>query len=316
MKQETIITIDGFEIKTNSIYQVLAKPDPNAPSGLKEEGTTKIPSVGVQETIGCRFDRETNKWDHGFNSSCPCYKGRDKREVEKDIENLHKYIVDEYTRQNLSENDDPISSNVADKHWNNFSVRLEEGKLFKTEDVNQAMQLYIALRSYSLTPVNRKGSPKYNNSSYLVEDKNLAVEHKKSKNNLKIDAVGEFSVLLKTDKNKLLHILYYMGNNFDSDTSDIDLKNVFSNIIENNENVEYFMDLVNKSESKKGEEKLFVYKILKTLFTRGKHVTKVSTGFMYDDTEIGPDLKTAAGKIVSDKDLGKIKKEILLGSDD
>ena len=315
MKRELVVTIDGFEIRTNSIYKVINKPDANAPSGLKELGTTKIPSVGVQETIGCRFDRASSKWDHGFNEGCPCYKGKDSREVKDIIEKLKKYIVDDYSRLYVNDPLNPIVSNSADKHWNDFSVTLEEGKIFKTEDVKQLMELYIALRSYSLTPSNQKGSPKYGGSNYMIIDKNLAVEHKKSQNNLKIDAVGEFSYLLKTDKNKLLHILYYMGNNFDENVPDVDLKNVFSNIIEDPENTQYFMDLLKMSETEKGEERLYIYKKLKVNFNKDRGVRKVASGFTFNDVEIGPDLKTAAQKISSEEDLKTIKKDILIGSD-
>ena len=316
MNNELIVEIDGFKIKANSIYKVVNKPDVNAPSGLKALGTTKIPSMGVQDTAGCRYDRRTGKWDHGFNTNCPCYAGKSMSEIQAIVDVLNDKIATPY-QNNFTAGDEIISTNSAEEFWGSYSFTLEDGKVFKTEDTKDLFDLYMAIRSYSLTPDNQKGSPKYLNSSYVIVDKNLAVEHRKSQNTNKIDAITEFGILLKTDRTKLLQILYYMGNSFSEEVSDVDLKSIFATITENSDNVDYFMSIVKEAESKAGEEKLYIYRNLKDSFNKDKGVSKSPSGsFMYNDTEIGADLKSAAHRISTEENLKNIKKEILLDSDD
>jgi len=316
MKSELIIEIDGFKLKTNSIYKVVNKPDADAPSGLKALGTTKIPSDGVQDVAGCRYDVKKNKWDHGFNTNCPCYSGKEPREAQALVDILNEKIAQPYANTYVN-SDQLIVTNSADEFWENYSYNLEDGKIFKTSDVKDLFDLYIALRSYSLTPSNKKGSPKYRNSAYMIVDNNLAVEHKKSQNTLKIDAITEFGILLKTDKTKLLHVLYYMGHTFQEDASDIDLKNIFATLTDSPENVEYFMKVVEQSDKEGGEERLYLYRKLMDSYKRDTGVKKLPNGsFVYKDTEIGAELKTAAQRISIEEDFSSIKKEILLGSDD
>lgn len=316
MQNDLIIEIDGFKIRQNSIYKVVNKPDANAPSGLKAIGTTKIPSLGVQDTAGCRFDTRTGKWDHGFNSNCPCYSGKSSEEIQRTIDVLNDRIATPYQNQ-FTKGDEIISTNSAENFWTDYSFTIEDGKVFKTNDTKDLFDLYMAIRSYTLTPDNQKGSPKYSNSDYVVIDKNLAVEHKKSQNTNKIDAITEFGILLKTDKTKLLHILYYMGSSFSDDASDVDLKSIFATITENSENVDYFMSIIKEAENKEGEERLYIYKKLKNSFNRDGGVRKeVNGSFTYKDVEIGADLKSAATKISNHKDFKSIKKELLLESED
>ena len=97
-EKEVLIEINGLVIKTNSVYKVTNKPDSQAPSGFIKEGTTKLPSAGIGNTVPVRYEitnhaKGTGVFDTGLYVESPCYATLDLKEVQKRVEILHKAIA-------------------------------------------------------------------------------------------------------------------------------------------------------------------------------------------------------------------------------
>ncbi|MDC7249867.1 MAG: hypothetical protein PQJ49_08135, partial [Sphaerochaetaceae bacterium] len=103
-KKETLVDVNGLVIKTNSVYKVTNKLDNTAPSGFVKEGTTKLPSSGIGNTVPCPF-KITNKakgtgiFDTGFYVGSPCYATMDTDKAEKQVAILKKAIVEPYEKK-------------------------------------------------------------------------------------------------------------------------------------------------------------------------------------------------------------------------
>ena len=89
---KVIINVNGLDIKEDSIYTITGKLDKNAPSGFVKEGTTKLPSLGIMNTVVCNFvitNKATNQgvYDTGLYVESPCYAKMPKADVEERVGN-------------------------------------------------------------------------------------------------------------------------------------------------------------------------------------------------------------------------------------
>jgi len=177
------------------------------------------------------------------------------------------------------------------------------------------MEIYFGLLTNKLTPKVQEANTKFNDSSYLVVDINKDVKVKDERALEKFKAVGSFTNLLSSDKERLLSMLSYSGINPSKSVDDVTLISMFNYYLDQGQDdrIIMFNSLVEETETEKGLEKVFIYRQLRALIATGK-VTKTSGLYYYDGTEIGPDLKQAAESIVKNSKLAGVKKEIMLNS--
>jgi len=315
---ELIIEIDGFKIKTNSLYKIKNKPDADAPSGLKKEGTTKIPSEEVEDIVpGSKFIQTNPKgdpsegiWDTGLYEESFCYHTWDKDRAVSQVESLKKYIIEPYG--NKYGGKDKLE-HIDDNYWGNKSVSLKAKKVFNTAKIDDLLDLYLVIKNGSLTPVGQEGNPAYNNSNYVVVDNDQNTEYQKEMVNSEMDAMVSFAMLLTKSKEELVNVLFYRELTVNDKLPDSTLKFTFkewlNKDIQNAVNFNKFIESYNSDD--KIKEKVTLYRILKNLHKKESRVKKHSGGkFLYKDTEIGEDLKQAAENIINNKELEEIKDEL------
>ena len=318
LKQELVWEMEGFQIKTNSLYKIVDKYDEAAPSGFETLGVTKLPSEGIGNTVQCRFisnpqNPKEGTWDTGLYEQSPRYATKDPEEVEQIVSRLKEKLIEPFKR---FKGKDVTLDNSDDKFWNETSVFLYTGRVFNTSKIQDLFDLYIALSSYSLTPEGRytEGSPKFNNSDYLVVDEHKTTEFKKDKDAELADAIMNFGMLLIQNKTKLLKLLSYIALTVNKNVSDKVLKATFVEYVKsNNTNAKIFNDRIEDLEDPKFEEKINIYSILADKYKNGTSVKRKENGrYYYNDTEIGEDLRQSAENItVSDsEEFVNIKKEL------
>lgn len=293
--REVIATVNGLELRTNTLYKVTHKPDPDAPSGYRELGATKVPSTTVANYVGCKFV-ETNPvtgsgiYDTGFYIESPCYGGMDQQEVKTIVANLNKYIVQPYEKLHR---EGDLSHRNTD-FWDNFRIRLSVDTDFATSNPDKLLMLYIAMRARHLTPRSMIGNPQFLNSQYCIEDFEKVVDIKYRRNNEEIDAIIAFGELSANKPEVLVDVMNYVGLNVSSSTDDTTLKGVFREWTSRDmDNAGRFLKAVALTKDKRTEDVPTMYRILRDLFLK-RVITRDNNIYYYGDTPLGVDLKTAA----------------------
>jgi hypothetical protein len=314
-EKKILFTINGFEVREDSTYVVKDKVDMDAPSGFIKAGVTKLPSKGVGESFQVRWVKSSNGrngvWDTGFDEYSPCYSTASKAEAKEMVKAAVENVLKPY-RKATGIADAFDKGNEQFFLTTNFSIF--SGKVFSTNDPIALAELYFGLLTRQLTPKGQEGNTIYNDSSYIVLD---ITKDKKVKDERAIDkfeATGAFVGMLKSDRERLLNILDYMGLTFSKSVDDTALIGMFSDFLdtERNGGSKNFLKLVEESHTDTGSDKLHLYRVLKHLTKKGTKVKRVSGILYYDDVEIGPDLKSAAENVAKNSSLASVRNELIL----
>lgn len=308
---EVIVSVNGLDIKENSLYKIKDKPDNNALDGLREFGSTKIPQDFMATIVQCPWDSATGTFDTGLYVHSPCYKGLDHNVRTKIVKSLQERIVEPYERIYGF----GILDNKNEKFWEETTVELEQGRIFNTANVKDLLELYIAMRGFELTPKQSVGDPRFRNSQFIIEDREVTSKRRDERAQNYMNTLQTFFVLLTTAKHKLVAVLKYANMNgarsMNLDTPDSTLNSLFKDWIDSDsKNVDTFLRISGMVDKAKGMEELTFYSLLLDMNDRNKLI-KVGEEYTYDDVPLGADLKTVAKNLVSKKTLKPLKEKIL-----
>jgi hypothetical protein len=314
-KDNVLFTIDGFEVRRDSTYQILNKRDGDAPSGFLKAGVTKLPSDGVGDTFSCKYVRRPGSkegvWDTGFYSYSPCYSGKSKEEIEVIVDRLTEVIV-RPIEQIVGEGKLAHTNN---QFWDSKRFFITSGMILNTENPEDVLKLYFSLMTNNLTPKGSEGDSAYSNSSYIVQDTSKVKKLKDERAENKFKAIGVFHALIENDPAKLGMILNYLGLNYSESVENSTLMAMFDEYISSGEDrLISFNSAVEESKTKPGMDKIAVYSCLKNELRKPKsRVEKTSQGVLFfEDTEIGADIRSAAENIAKNSKLKEVKTKLLL----
>jgi len=311
-KKTVLFELHGFEVKSDSIYLIVDKPDHNAPSAFIERRTTKLPSDGVGITFPAPYKRITNTlgvWDTGFEVLSPCYAGREKSIVQERVKGLMQNIVDPYRA--VTGDPNALASN-NDEFFLSNSYRVWEGRVYRTSNPVDVVDLYFALLCKELVPKERKDDSSFLNAAYMVIDLNDNVKKRDELAALEFEAIGLFQQIHQNDPKKLHRILYYLGRTVEENVKISALQSIFRNYMSaGTSNIEAFLNLVKECNTDNGLAKVNIYYVLKSTFSKNSNISKANGIIFYKDVEVGPDIKSAASNIAVNPKLVEFKKEIL-----
>ncbi len=308
-----IVDVNGLQIKKGAIYKITNKPDSSAPSGFVKEGTTKLPSVGIGNSVPCRYvitnkSRGTGVFDTGLYMQSPCYSDKKESEVREIVEKLNKQVVEPYERKYGK----GILDHNNEEFWNSFNIDLFEGRFFVTDRVDDLLELYIATLSFELTPKDKLGNPKFKESQYCIEDKEKVKSIKDERAERIMSAIANFGIMLANKPKKLDTILKYVK--FLGTDTKVDISTMkaafFEWLNKSEDNVKLFQSAYELSENPKTSDVLDIYLAISNLYKKGKIELKDSQ-FSYKGKKLGADLKTAANNLNTKKALEDLKIEIL-----
>lgn len=311
--KKLIAEVNGLAIKTNSVYKIVGKPDDTAPSGFVDLGVTKLPSDGISTSFECKYvitnqSDGSGLYDTGLYEDSPCYAGKDKAEVKETIKQLKKYLVDPYEAKYGK----GVLHHLNEDFWSTTGRQtIAEGETLTTEDPDQLLKLYIAMRSYELTPKDLVGSPKFSQSQYVVEDREEVKTIKEERAEQAMEAIANFSALLKTNKSLLVAVLNYVRlSGITEDTSESTIKSAFYEWSQNKNNVAAFNDAYELASDVKTKDIILLYGVLQKAIA--KKVVEYENGILfYQGRQLGGDLRTAAKNINSKADLEDVKLQLI-----
>lgn len=291
-----------FVFKSNSMYQIQPKPDASAPDGFKDNGTTKVISPDVGNTVHARFDDEMKVWDTGFYTSSPILRGMSDEEKAAYIKQVTEHIikpVEELKGEGV------LNHHESNKFFDSFGIDLKAYRVLNTADVLQRLALYLAIINKELAPKEHASNPLYRKAQYVIVNKEEAVNIRQEREMQKNDAIGLFYMLQTTDKERLYSLLDYLNIANSKTTDKATLNSAFNRWLDDKtsgyQNSKIFGDTYKKFDSEEGQEELYVYGKVKELGEKG--VIKTQRGEVFlDGKPIGANYKFAAAHLLTNKE--------------
>lgn len=303
-----LIKVPGtnFEIKSNTIYTVRPKPDPSAPDGFKEHGTTKVIHPAIGDTITAPFDIDMGVWNTGFYPHSPCLRGMKDEEKSQFLSLVTQHIV---TPVEEIKGKGTLRHNADNTFFDEFVVTLLNRMAFNTAEPLQLLGLYIAILGKQLAPSDEVSNPIFKYASFQVVNRDKEISSKEQSTIDSGKAMGEFYMLLKTDRDKLLTIFKYLNISSTLIQDDSTFITVFNRFLEDKEdgyrNGKIFLQHIDKFNTEAGEVELNAFQMLTELYNK-KEVKIIKREYYLKNNNLGNSLKHAAAKVASDPELYKL----------
>lgn len=265
--KETTLKIANTNIVLGNKYNVVGKPDKDAPKAFQEHETTKYLFEGLQEHRTVPYDEETNSWDTAFEYDSPSNKNTNKVEVD----NFKKHIKEPYEKRFKVSLD-----STNDDFWQDYSLALYTNKEFNTNKPKDLLDLFQALKKGYVC---EKGEKAYDlqGARYCIEDNNKKKDLKERRANAKMDAYFTLNTLLATIKkdDDLYTILEWISFPSARTLKDVDaLKTAvalfFDNPISGQVNCEKFLETYEALKKPEMKAEMEYYSALTKLSHQGK----------------------------------------------
>lgn len=315
--RKKLFEIEGFEVFPDTHYVIKDKMDHDAPEGFQQKGVTKLPSAGVGETFTCPFRPSTpgskkGVYDTGFYIDSPCYKVTNREVAKQTVKALQDNLVKGWSTYVGGE--DKLDKN-NNEFWDSKTFSVFSGQSLNSNDPEDLATLYFALRSRKLAPKESQNDSKYNSTPYVVVDVNKDIKRKDEEVSKMFTAIGVFQELAKQNRPRLVSMLDYLGERVSSEVDVNTLMGVFNNYITKHKtHIDIFLELVEETDKPAGQEKIAIYNEVKKMKYK-KEIEKINNTYMYEDLDLGADLKTVAINIQKSPELRELKGKILLGEE-
>jgi hypothetical protein len=306
-EKETVIKIHGIPFETeDTVYEVVPKYDADAPDGFRNNRTTKLLDFDAgKNTVSALFDRDLVLWDTGLYKDSPMYRGLSEEAKNSLGNKIEDLIVKPFERIYGEGKLNPRDKDS--EFWNytdstSFKVDLYQGKLFKTKNPLDLLQLFICLSNKDLAPKKHESSPKFRKAQFCIENKEEVRSTKVETDMIDMEVNGKFYSLLSQPKT-LQPILTYIGvKNINVENKELAIT-LFKRFVEDKEqayqNKKLFLDAVSLESTKSGRKEIIYYSYLIDLLNKGK-LKKEGDSYVIGETEVGSNLKAAA-KFISKK---------------
>lgn len=305
-----VAEVNGLRIYKDTLYIITGKKDDAAPTGMVELGISKMPFPGNRAVCYCRFDRDSNVYDTGFYLNSACYRGWDQAKREAECERRVRNIMRPYME---------VVNNPLDQSdtafWDNKGVVLYSGRTFNTNDPTQLFELYIAMTSFSLTPKELDGDPRFIESMYCVEDKSVSIDIKALRAQYKVDSITRFNTSLAgsdVDRDFILDLCLYLDIITRTDLDDDGFyKYMFSDWCDRNvSNVELFVEAYDRFMEEDARDIPKYHRMIRHLVSKGI-IKSTAEGLSLDGFLLGRDMKGAAMRLASDKEAHAARMKLL-----
>jgi len=309
-KNKLIVTVNGLDIRENSLYKIEPREDLSAPDGFIKEGSKKLPSEGISNLVSCPYSLQKESYNTGFYPESDCYNNLPIEEVRAQIKNLKTHIVEPYER--LKGQDTLRHQN--NYFWDSYLVEVEEGRVFNTGDVQDLLSLYIAMRGYSLCPSTDTGNPKFKNADYVIKDASQSMSVKKQRVLEEMQAISALSSIILTDTSLAIDLLKSLGIVRTTITPDeVDMKIAFDTWVrKDTQNTKVFLRAYEKTKDQKGVLDIRLKVRVINLMDRGI-IKKVDSGdYLYETIPLGIDTASILNNLNTNEDLREVREKIMM----
>lgn len=318
-ENNTLFSVNGFNVLENTTYRLRSKKDPSAPAEMQEMGYSKYPGTGT--IARCNFNKDSSGggvYDSGFDMSSRLYLKLSEAEKKKVVKERKDNVLDPFLNMKGLDNTRYKSSSFED--WDSFLVDLREDRVFNTSDYLHRMELYIALVTNSIVPPGaNEYDYKYDGASFVLESSKVKTKKETENKKLKLKAAANFNSLLEKKKSSLIDILVYLGFDELSRTTgdeDVLISYLENKVQKSGEMTEMFNELAEKVTDQEGEAEVKVNKLIINAFkTKNTNFAKEGGKIFYKGSELGKTEKEAAKHLVENKNMANTLSEILFDLD-
>jgi hypothetical protein len=296
--------VNGIVIQSDTLYEIIPKPDYDAPDGYQEYGTTKLLHPQVSNKICCVFNSRSKVWDTGFYENSPCYRNLSPDIVKQNVQVLKDRVVEPLERLLGKGRLDHTTNN--NDFWDNWSADLRKGLVLNSSIPDELLTLYIIARHNFVAPKDNSSNPQYRKAQYCIVNKAEVTNLKQERKFNLSRATSQGFDLMKNNREKLDIILSYLGITSTSISDDMTLNTVITNYLEDKkqgtQNVKSFLSALDQSSTDNGYMELYLYTIVKKLYKK-KQITKEGLDYYFKDTNLGKTFKSAAKLALLNNDL-------------
>jgi hypothetical protein len=307
-KSKPTIKVNGVDLKVDSLYTIIHKPDSSAPKAYKEEGVSKTPHPYIADFISCVY--KNNRWDTGFYEQSECYRGMNPAErkvIVKDIqEKLVKPLEALYGEGALDHNNNDF--------WDNWGFEVRQDKPIDTSDPEQLLGVYMGLLHGKLAYEDEMKASRFNGAMFALSNRSEKVNRQEENRLQKSLVIANALSLFDTNKDMLFKILSYVGLNVQEDIDKLGLNTIIDSWINTQgkgiTRARNFNDTVKMADTVKGKKILSAHKELKDLYNKGI-VVREGGVLKANGVELGNNFKEAASNVVKDKKLDTLIVQLL-----
>jgi len=296
--------VNGIVIQSDTLYEIIPKPDYDAPDGYQEYGTTKLLHPQVSNKICCVFNSRANVWDTGFYENSPCYRNLNPDIVKQNVQVIRDRVVEPIERLLGKGRLDHTTRN--NEFWDNWSANIKKGLVLNSSIPDELLTLYMIARHTFVAPKENSSNPKYRKAQYCIVNKAEVTNLKQERKFNLSRATSQGFDLMKNNREKLDIILSYLGITSTSISDDMTLNTVITNYLEDKkhgtQNVKSFLSALDQSSTDNGYMEIYLYTVIKKLYKK-KHITKEGLDYYYKDTNLGKTFKSAAKLALLDNEL-------------
>jgi hypothetical protein len=296
--------VNGIIIQSDTLYEVIPKPDYDAPDGYQEYGTTKLLHPQVSNKVCCVYNSAAQVWDTGFYESSPCYRNVNPEIAREKVSVLRERIVEPIERLLGKGRLDHTSMN--NDYWDNYNPEIKKGTVLNSSVPNELLTLYMISRHNFVAPKDNSSNPQYRKAQYCIVNKAEVTNVKQERKFNLSRATSQGFSLMKDNREKLDYILNYLGISSATINDEMTLNSVLTNYLEDKkhstQNVKSFLEAVDKCSTNNGYMEIYLYSVVKKLHKR-KYITKEGLDYYFKDTNLGKTYKTAAKLALLNKSL-------------
>lgn len=308
--KKVLVEVNGFNIMSDTLYEVVGKHDGSAPQAFQDANIAKAPFPENATHVCCPWDDFSEVYNTGFYPRSRCYNGMDKDEVDKLVDQRVNNIMKPF--ENISQKD---LSQTNFEFWDDAKDKIYMGKVYNTANTVELFYLYLAVFSGMLTPQEMDGDPIFMNSMFCFIEKDNAKDFVQQREINKMNISYKFiNALKKGDKERqaVIDLLLYIGIVTRPDfTEDDYYTGSLSNWMnEKKTNIDYLLDIWDRSLEGDFKEVLEFYRIINVLQRNGR-INMTPSGLQYNGQIIGPDTRTSAEFLATKKDLISVKANVL-----
>jgi hypothetical protein len=301
-----LFEVNGFQLRANTIYQIIGKEDEDAPEAYIKMGVSKEPDESVMDGYTMAYDNAMNVYDTGFFLQSPCYRGKPKDWVEAQVAARCKWVKDPYEGIVGEKQLDQRNN----KFWDGYFAVTRMGKLYSTSDAQQLFDLYLLIQSKHVVPKSREGDPKYKSAMYCIEDKNDVIDVKTKRIESEMEASRRFSELKEKDPKRLQDILLWLDIP-SKGIEDGTLSRIFYEYLKRStNNAEAFVQQYRESANSKWLHILQIHTMLYVLRERNR-LERADQSWIVGGYEIDTNLKRAAVDLATKHDFAAARIQVI-----
>lgn len=271
----------NYEIEPGQTYLITEKPNNDTPKELEQYGRAKAGS-GFYEYASCPYDETRKKYDTGLDRTSREFVGKDKKQVDKILEERQDLIDHLEWLKGDSLTETQVLADPTNK------LKVSHNKLIDTSDPHNYFKLFLAMRGTTITPESDRGNvAKYSKSNYQIVNTDKQRDFQKELREKKDEAIRWLYKKLDSNRKEAVAFLRYTGVlRHGTDKEDSLLTQTFLEKIKDYEFLKKFIYAIRSTK----RDDVYLYNDIYDKINSGK-IERKNGEYIYDGVQLGANIQ-------------------------